>query len=531
MEQQQQQDQLASIVHSPLVAIEQLLAAHSTLAAPSASSSLSESQHAAVKSHFQDLASSSSLLKQIPLLSEETLSSLPDRSLVRFRCFVQDNSLPFEAFPVRCRATHSSTNEQRDLDLIYMDVPRAPWELEYDQAVSQGMFAEKQPHVCVTVPAEAKWVSEADRVRQGHGGLNAMMQNLSIDSQDEQSVRTHPMIAKKLGGSARPGQVVIVKTYGTDDQLQLNEIVEVVGILEKETAADEHDDMEDQEDDMVSPFDTLPRVHAILVETLSQLSRNPLTRAPATLARQYDATAAEHLRSTAIDYLKAHLFGDSLAAEYLFLQLFSRITSRVSEFPVGYFPINLCRLPSNAPQTFAQDLHRAIHDMVPHAHLMPLTLANLNEHIWISPDQGRYANESDLRYDIGLYGGALQLPEHTVLVVDESKMANGVLVDRGVRNLKHLSDAIGNAQLTYGLGFGSTMEKPIDYRIVVVSEGKSMFPAVCVLPLQTHTSEPVSGVSRALEPAVADAIRVFIETGKQGDPVISKEMEQSNLDI
>ncbi|KAL2911293.1 hypothetical protein HK105_209250 [Polyrhizophydium stewartii] len=465
---------------------------------------------------------------KIPVLSKATQAALPDRSLVRLRCFVQDNGLSFEAFPLECNVHHASTGEQLRMRMMYMDAPQHPWELHFDDAAAATAgagttFGEKHPHFCLgTVPAETPWARGLGAAPTTDDELAGAMAHLAVGERG--AALFEKLMARKLGcGGSLPSEAhaVVVKTYAETDQLRLHDVVEVVGILEKQPVeiADE-DDLADY-----SLFELLPRVHALLVEKLEGVKINPLTRRsaiPGSLSSAFDVAA---LREAAISHIQSSLLGDRLAAEYMLLQLFSRITSRMSYFPVGYFPLNLCRAPRSAG--FASNLASALFELVPHGHLLPMTLGKLNSELWISPDQTRNASSADS--DIGLGAGLLQMPTGTVVVVDETQLATGTLVDRGVRNLQALRNTIQNAQLMFDLGFGSTMERPVDLRFVVVSEGKSMFPDLCTLPLEADpdaASDAAAGASAIRDPATLDAVRALIEFAKAGNPVLSSEMEQ-----
>ncbi|KAI8928790.1 hypothetical protein BC831DRAFT_446590 [Entophlyctis helioformis] len=511
---------LGEFVVKPLKAVEQLLAT---------TDKSQGSAHARVHAHVKQLAETTPLLAQVPLLTHTNMASLPDRSLVRFRGFVQDNSSSFEVFPVECTVRHSVTGEQRLMNLLYMDVTESPWEMTPEDLHTVTKFAEKQPHFAIGVPAEAGWVHDTIATAEAAGLAGSMDQLSLADTQPPAASVTAPssatatayqrLLSMKMAGAANDADVplaVVLKTYG-DSQLELNQIVEVVGVLERPTAVDESAaDADPLDDSETSPFDAVPRIHVILSEPLSGRQVNPLTRSPSVSLSSLglDAEAARH---AAIAHLQGLVLGDRLAAEYLYLQLFSRITNITSAFPAGYFPINLCRVPSQAASpSFVPSLFKALHSLVPHARYLPLAMDDLNTKLWMEPDQARHARDTTAP-DLGLCTGALQLPLGTVVVVDETRLSAGTLGQRGVTNLQQLSQAIQNAQVAYHLAYGGALEKPVDFRFLVVSEGKSMFQP-------SSGSESVDAV--ALTAAQLDAIRVCVELGKAGNPVLSAEMEE-----
>ncbi|KAH6587004.1 hypothetical protein BASA50_000051 [Batrachochytrium salamandrivorans] len=493
---------LQNIVKEPLVLVEELLS-------PSRRNCLQEQQqpafsaesalqgsHSIVHSHIAALAQTTSLLQMVPDLTVGNQTTLPNNSLVRFRCMVQDNSVPFETYPSECTVRHATTGEEY------------PWLLCLDNMSDLGKFSEKQPHFCVAVPGEAEWVKHDYRSPSSeYPELSMSLSGMAISDGDSTAlsktestdachhlavcsdgIKTFNTLMKNKMGHGDPVHAVMVKTYGAED-FQLNEVVEVIGILNN-TKLDPIEDKELLDEMPLSSM--IPCIHVILAQKLDGKTVNPIIRHN-TLPMPKFSDVAPALRQAAIDHLQGHLMGDALAAEYIFLQMFSRITNRAGGiFPVGYFPINLCHAPPFSTG-FASSLMGAILHYVPHGHLLPMTLDTLNTGLWVDPDQARHHDNDAINsftQDLGLCAGALQLQSSTVLVLDESSLTDGTLVDRGVRNIKSLDATIQNAELSFGVGLGGSIQRPVDYRIVVVSEGKSMFKGLCSLPIQANPNGP-----------------------------------------
>jgi hypothetical protein len=143
--------------------------------------------------------------------------------LVQWTCLVQDNSLPMQLFPKSVK--HKITGE---LAVIYCD--QLPVSLSELYELDGNDLADKQPHVCISVPATA------------HLELNS-----------------DPYQAAKLPTGR--GRVCIVKTYSKDPPLLMNDIVQVKGVLEL-GSGDE-------------PEDKLPIIHAISCKKLSPIDLLP----------------------------------------------------------------------------------------------------------------------------------------------------------------------------------------------------------------------------------------------------------------
>lgn len=79
-------------------------------------------------------------------------------------------------------------------------------------------------------------------------------------------------------------------------------------------------------------------------------------------------------------------------------------------------------------------LAAALHALLPHVALLPLSVCSLNSRRWY-PQQSAASGR--------LLRGCLQLPEGCLLLLDESSMAAGSLSDAGVRNLQARAAAAG----------------------------------------------------------------------------------------
>lgn len=109
-------------------------------------------------------------------------------------------------------------------------------------------------------------------------------------------------------------------------------------------------------------------------------------------------------------------------------------------------------------------LSAVLAELLPLTHTLPLSLPLLNKE--------PFAPESK---DEDLHSGALQLPQGTVLLVTESGVQEGKLVDRGVLNVRALQEVMATQTLSYAFPF-SAFSFPTDISCIVLSEGsKSAF--------------------------------------------------------
>jgi Mini-chromosome maintenance replisome factor len=130
-------------------------------------------------------------------------------------------------------------------------------------------------------------------------------------------------------------------------------------------------------------------------------------------------------------------------------------------------------------------LRNAVSRLVPLTHHINLELEYLNTKYMV-PDQSRLVDN----IDCGLASGELQLPDLSWLLIDESKMNDGKLLERGVLNVRALGEAINQAVVHYGIPYG-TIEKTVDFQCCIISEAKSLFGVNCIIPFSAVETQQV----------------------------------------
>ncbi|KAJ3002151.1 hypothetical protein HKX48_002501, partial [Thoreauomyces humboldtii] len=440
-----------------------------------------------VTSHFHNAFSNAADIQRVPLLTASSIKNLANGSLVRFRCMVQDNSFNtqeyFHSIVLRKQSgAGEATGEQLEtFSTAFRDTlpERDGWSaVEPDmRAFKPEMIGEKHPVFAVSIPGETAWVKDAcagGLVQDAADAVSAM----SLTGDDEAISRIPPPIMDPRLRAKFPtvdadAVGALVKTYGKDPQLRLNEAIEVIGILEYVPAPStsyeptaETPNAYDLPPDTAEQafFNTVPRLHAVFHRQLSLVDLNP---AAADDAKEIE-TEIEVARADVHALLANVLMGDALAAEYVLLHLLSRIDHRAPhDTPIGYFPLNLGNVPPQA--TFANDLFDVLSQLLPRCQRISLTLKSLNEERYVSPAQNR-----DAALDVGLAAGDLQLVGGTWVLVEEAGLEDGTLNERGVGNISNLGKLIRTAKLPYLIPYGE-MDREVDYGVLVLSQGKCMF--------------------------------------------------------
>jgi len=305
----------------------------------------------------------------------------------------------------------------------------------------------------------------------------------------------------------------IVKLYDRDaEALRLCETVEIVGVLcvNPEMANLEPSRGEILGGDARQPSTALvPRLHAISVRKLPffhplvPFSPDWLTEARLAAAYQANLAAPGALaaaRAAAVSQLKRQLGGDTLAAEYTLMLLASRSFAKIGDKALGSWSLNLSRWPQTMD---AKNLSQAASELVPRAVQLSLTAAALNQQKW-KPTKDFKANR--------LVAGQLQLAPGSLLVLDETELAEGQVSAQGVKALGAITTLVTDQSLACDFA-AYDVKVPVELSCLLVSKGKSIIKGVeAILPMQPQATPPSAAAQSipAPEPAALDAARLLL---------------------
>ncbi|OMJ79054.1 hypothetical protein SteCoe_20999 [Stentor coeruleus] len=157
--------------------------------------------------------------------------------------------------------------------------------------------------------------------------------------------------------------------------------------------------------------------------------------------------------------------GDSLAAELLLYNLLSKIQERSSL--IGNLCLNFTNVSSKS-ETIIKSLKT-----LTRAVCIQLTLDFLN-----TQDLTPRKNLETER----LSQSPLQIPNNTLLILDETKLSQGTLTPKGLENVNVLLQLVQSQSLSYDFGY-SKINFPTDLKIIVLSQGRSFLkiPTSCSL--------------------------------------------------
>ncbi|KAK3828783.1 MAG: putative alanine racemase-domain-containing protein [Benniella sp.] len=451
-----------------------------------------------VTEHFQSLFDTREKLQKIPILDAQSIHALPINSLVRFRCMVQDTELSQEVALFVTTSASQLNGEKKLVCHRYSDGPQEEHLLSTDH--TQDLMDLRNSYYCVSVPGESQWVRDLEH--SGSCGLDSTLQNLKL-----QDVKVPQVIPERYPFSGADHFAVVVKTHSSDVSIGVTDLVEVIGVLGASDQLMTGDSFGFSEEPANGPL--IPTVHAILMRKLDDHGHPELglDGRPGEGDMQHYTKEAETIRGDLIRYIATAVRGDRLAAELVLLHFLARIYSRPSGTVLGKFSLNL-RDSSSNPSIYPS-LARVAKSVLPKVHTVPMSLQTLNNDFFFP------------RGDEGLSSGVLQVTRGTAILIDETVMNEGTLVDKGLKNLKALSDVSLYQTLQYVFPFNN-LEFQTDISLLIVSNGNSLVPVDCAITLRHDTSADEISTEPTEEQLVS--FRKYISVLRLAEYKFSEEM-------
>ncbi|KAN0075287.1 putative alanine racemase domain containing protein [Tylopilus felleus] len=381
----------------------------------------------AVTKHFAHLflgANDPHALYQLPPLdASHPPESYTRGTLVRFRGMIQDTSLQNEMYLARLgndKCGGWGIQPARD---------------DYDSSVlDPDCLGTATILWTVSVPAESPWRA------------TEFSQRDSTSFPAHQSSQPHKF---PVPGAPHIGVRVKIYDDANVENLHSTDIVTFVGIASSESLSVE---------DESSP--EVPVLHVICYQVDSP-SPPPTSVDPG-------------VRKDIIDWISNEaLGGDNGAAEWLLLQLASKVHTRV--IPLLPPSLTISRFPQPPDTELTPTLSHVLEELLPQHLCIPLSLDLLNKTPFLPESK-----EEDLR------AGYLQLPSGTTILLTESAIQEGKLLERGVVNVQAIQDVINSQTVEYIFPFSSKFTFHTDLSMIVVSEGRksALFQTSVNIPLQ-----------------------------------------------
>lgn len=255
------------------------------------------------------------------------------------------------------------------------DMSYSSMEIEMDNASSNGI---KRP-----LDDESNG-NNAEQMEIDPNMVNKKLNQSKSESEENANTNNTNLSREYLLNSPivdRPSNACLVKFYDDAPKIALNDVLDIIGFVSLDASLcgsnQQPNDFEsfDEICAMNPPPSLIPRIHVISYRSLSH--SNPLlhdNRHNGTaLSEQTHIDCFRDLRTA----LTQCLYGDEIAADYLFCHLVSTVYVRSDE-TLGQFSLNLTNFPNQNLSTYIKQLYEIIESCVPASHYFPITIDNLN---------------------------------------------------------------------------------------------------------------------------------------------------------
>lgn len=517
-----------SAVHAPLALVEDALATGKGVAE--------------VEARFRTALEDPAVRAQVPRLDPASVAQgcIAPNTLVRFRGLVQDMWNP-EYYVGAYKTPIADTWKHSH----YLDCASVP-----EQAETQLM--ERKPLLCISVPGEASWCASPEDEQRSQDFLSGNFEPQSSsqskrprDDQEEDAEMEdappgqqadhsidHTSKRRPCAANAsdeRPNALslpwkgldvhaCLVKLYGdASESLRLNDVVDFYGLYTVSPELTVFAEGGASFDETAPPGSQLPRLHCIFFDKLDSPCPDFPVPDSQDIVQRADAlkSTAGEARNAVFELLRVTLGGDALAAEFLLLQLLSRVHKRTGEMTLGSHSLNLAGCETSSP--LLETLLHILHALCPRAIAAPMTLESFNEGDW-TPKKN---------YDTGrLEPGILQVAGATHILLDETRMQAGNLGESGLKGLEALKLVMETQQLEYDFQYYK-MSMPTDLAFTILSHGKSLLAADTVVPLRMQSGpEEVFTLLKGL-PLAKLRLYLWIMRGLSSEAIFQDDISAS----
>ncbi|EFX76920.1 hypothetical protein DAPPUDRAFT_305993 [Daphnia pulex] len=454
-----------------------------------------------VDDYFTSRLTNTETWTSIPSLNEVSIKDLRHGQLVRFHGMFQDQLGP-EMYGSGALVKNTTSGSQKNVTGKFKDELCLGLD---EEVVNWNTTESRSCYYCVPIPGETPWVKQIFREKNSLSGLQpsrpvSIGKKRPLEEEDdnemmdlgESNKRPCPLTNTNPSTSVTNGNLdkilnfplpssesvgCIVKIY-SEDEVPLNDVLEVVGVLSFNTSGVSDDE---EREDFQPPSSIVPRIHCIGSQKWQH--NNPYIISYS--FQKWNEAAVVELSATIRDELHGLLteffLGDSIAADYLLCHLMSRVYNRKDSLALGKLSLNLTNVPiDNAvlQESFPRFLFSLLERLVTKAHFLPMSLENLNT-LRMIPKKDYQENR--------LIAGCLQLSSQTHLVLDETAMTEGQLIADGVRNVTAIGNISSWQKIEYDFNYHQ-VEFHTDIPVLILSERRSIVATDVNLPLRLNMS-------------------------------------------
>lgn len=287
---------------------------------------------------------------------------------------------------------------------------------------------------------------------------------------------------------AASATAVVAKLYcvgydGFSGAPPINSVIEVVGVVQDGLDVGSAADDAFAAEIIARNPRNVRRLHVVSWRTVTACEANPLVAELGVhaipSARMDAASAAHHMRPQLIQFLASAMMGDLLAAEYVLLALLARPVRTGAQL-LGKLSVNVV-FPENVGTEVPSRFVRALRYLCPRVVVVDVSIASLNSSD-VYPRKDYELNR--------LKAGRLQIAPGTCLVTDESRLTNGQLAERGMKNLRALASVVQRATAPLDFQYYESQMEVHCCTVMISRGGKSIINGDVVV--RVHENKEVS---------------------------------------
>jgi len=176
------------------------------------------------------------------------------------------------------------------------------------------------------------------------------------------------------------------------------------------------------------------------------------------------------IRNEILELITKVLKGNQILANYILLHMISSVPKKRGfggEVMLGYFVLNITGCPDSKEEncdSFAIAIHRLYESLFPKVHLCHMNRLSMNKERWVP--MKNHETET-LEY------GRLQNTSDTFLIVNETALSDGKLVNNGVLNIRSLNTLVTEQRIEFDFVW-STVPFETSMPVIILSHGKSI---------------------------------------------------------
>jgi len=255
--------------------------------------------------------------------------------------------------------------------------------------------------------------------------------------------------------------------------IKLNETYEIVGILAYNSSPDEPIEPNENFDHFNNqyPSHLIPRIHCLALKKMRENEMEDQILSQISKKYPISPFKVQEIQKQLLNIFN-HITNDELSSFYILFGILNNFPQKKAEYleNIRKLVVNVYKtskiqfsLANSQNIAFPQLLSRIFEKICPKSLYFPVDIESLEKSLYI-PTKNYDTNRLEI--------GKLQMTPSTTICVDETKMTEGKLTEKGLKNLQFLNDFLENQTVSFDFSYHQT-KITCDCNVIVCSEGKS----------------------------------------------------------